>query len=59
MDIFKKFKKKKEMDAETIDALVKKVQRAYNKEWREKNPEKVKAIRERFWKKKAEKMNLL
>jgi len=59
MDIFKKFKSKRELNAQEIDALVKEAQRAYFKEWRAKNPDKVKAIRERFWKKKAEKLNLL
>ncbi len=31
-------------------------QRAYNREWRRKNPEKKKAQNERYWARKAEKL---
>lgn len=31
--------------------------RAYLREWRRKNPEKVRAAQERYWTKKAQEMN--
>lgn len=31
-------------------------QNAYNREWYRKNPDKAKAIRQRYWAKKAEQM---
>ena len=33
-------------------------QREYMREWRKKNPEKVKAAQQRYWNKRGEKMNL-
>jgi len=36
-----------------IDAFRKAKQAAYAKEWRQKNPEKVKAAKERYWRRKA------
>ena len=31
--------------------------RAYQREWRRKNPEKIRAAQERYWTKKAREMN--
>lgn len=36
--------------------LIKKARREYKKEWRRKNPEKVKAANDRYWLKKAAEM---
>lgn len=33
-----------------------KAQREYMREWRRKNPEKVRAINKRYWERKAEKL---
>ena len=35
---------------------IRKAQNAYLREWRRKNPEKAKAIRDRYWEKKAAEM---
>jgi len=41
------------MNNEKIRELVKAERNAYAKAWRAKNPEKVRAINERYWEKKA------
>ena len=38
---------------EDILAEIRKANREYKKEWRKKNPDKVKAANERYWLKKA------
>lgn len=35
---------------------IRKAQAAYQRNWRKKNPEKVKAIQDRFWEKQYKKM---
>jgi len=39
--------------AETSTEAAKEARRAYKREWARKNPDKVKAAQERYWKKKA------
>lgn len=39
-----------------IDVLARELQRQYLKEWRSKNPDKVRAYVAAYWKRKAEKM---
>ncbi len=39
-----------------MEAAKREARRAYQKEWRQKNPDKVRANRERFWEKKAREM---
>lgn len=41
------------MTDKELDELVKKAQREYQREWRKKNPDKVKAKNRRFLEKKA------
>lgn len=41
------------MDNKTIEELAREAQRAYQKEWRAKNRDKVAAINRRYWEKKA------
>ena len=43
------------MEKETME-MVKEAQRQYQREWRKKNPDKVKAISNRYWTKKAMQM---
>lgn len=43
------------MEKETVE-MVKEAQRQYQREWRKKNPDKVKAISNRYWTKKAMQM---
>ena len=42
------------MRKKELDALVKKVKSEYAKEWRSKNPDKVKAANRRYWERKAQ-----
>lgn len=46
---------KKALSAEEVEKI-KAAKRRYDREWRKKNPEKVKAIQERYWLRKAQKM---
>ena len=39
-----------------MEAAKREARRAYQKEWRRKNPDKVKANHDRFWEKKAAEM---
>ena len=39
-----------------LEEKVREAQRAYLREWRKKNPDKVKANRQRYWEKKAREM---
>lgn len=39
-----------------ISTDAKELKRAYEREWRKKNPDKCKAIRERYWEKRLAKM---
>ena len=41
------------MNEKEIHDLVKAEQRRYAKEWRRKNPDKVKAAKQRYWERKA------
>ena len=41
---------------EEVLAEIRKVNREYKKEWRKKNPDKVKAANERYWLKKAKEL---
>ena len=41
---------------EDILAEIRKANREYKKEWRKKNPDKVKAANERYWLKKAKEL---
>ena len=41
------------IEAATIAEAAKEAERAYHREWRKNNPEKVKANRKRYWEKKA------
>ena len=41
------------MNREEIQELVREERRRYAREWRAKNPDKVKAANARFWEKKA------
>lgn len=41
----------------TLDELAKEVRREYFREWRKKNPEKVRAMNQRYWQRRAQKMN--
>ncbi len=41
------------IEAETLAEAAKEAERAYHREWRKNNPEKVKANRKRYWEKKA------
>ncbi len=40
----------------TLEEKIRKAKNAYLREWRRKNPEKAKAIRERYWEKKVAEM---
>lgn len=39
-----------------LEEKAREAQRAYHREWRKNNPEKVKANRQRYWEKKAREM---
>lgn len=39
-----------------ISAEAKELKKAYEREWRKKNPEKCRAIRDRYWEKRLAKM---
>lgn len=41
---------------ENLEDEAKKIQAQYHREWRKKNPDKVKAINKRYWLKKAQKL---
>ena len=41
------------MTQDEINEIRRKEQARYAREWRQKNPQKVKAIKERYWAKKA------
>ena len=41
------------MTQEEINEIRRKEQARYSREWRKKNPQKAKAIKERYWAKKA------
>ena len=45
-----------EMTQEEIDKIRRKEQARYAREWRKKNPEKAKAAKDRYWKRKAERL---
>ena len=44
------------MTQEEIDKIRREEQARYAREWRRKNPEKAKAAKERYWKRKAERL---
>lgn len=44
------------MTQEEIDMIRREEQARYARAWRKKNPEKARAIRERYWKRKAERL---
>ena len=46
------------MDATTISELIKEEKRKYHKNWRLKNPERVRAANNRYWKKRAERTKI-
>ena len=48
-------RKKKELSAEEVEQI-KVAKREYDRQWRKNNPEKVKAIQERYWLRKFKKM---
>ena len=41
------------MSAKNLEELAREAQREYNKEWRRKNPDKVRAKNERYWRRRA------
>lgn len=41
------------MNEKIFDDLVREAQREYGRQWRKKNPDKVKAKNRRFWERKA------
>lgn len=42
------------MDEKEIQELVRKERRRYAREWRKKNPEKVRAANQRYWERRAQ-----
>ncbi len=44
------------MTQEEIDKIRREEQARYAREWRRKNPEKAKAAKDRYWRRKAEKL---
>lgn len=42
------------MDKKTMQEIAKGVQREYQREWRRKNPDKVREKNRRYWEKKAQ-----
>ncbi len=43
----------KKLTDEQIQELSRKIQREYQREWRKKNPDKIKEYNQRYWRKKA------
>ena len=41
------------MDAQSGNDAARQVRNAYHRQWRKKNPERVKAAQDRYWQKKA------
>lgn len=41
------------LDEQRLAELAAEERRAYNREWKRKNPDKVRAERERYWRKRA------
>lgn len=44
------------MSEKNLEELAREAQREYHKEWRRKNPDKVRAKNERYWRRRAERM---
>jgi len=43
----------KKLTAEQLEELAREIQREYLREWRKKNPDKVKEYNQRYWRRRA------